>query len=343
MTSQVPGSGPPLPLVSVVTPTLNRAHYLEQTLRSVAGQTYPRIEHIVVDGGSTDGTLELLRRWQGRYDLRWVSARDDGMYEAINHRLKMARGGIVAYLNSDDLYFPWTIQTVVRRFGQRPAADFVFGDVLSWDTQAGSTVVGWQLPFSLDYIRRCGMLAQPGVFWKRRVMDDGEQFDETLRLVADCDYWMRMGARHRFAKVDEFLAVERNHASTLRLLRHDELLAEIELVRTRYVRTSGARHKIALGWHRLRFASFRRYYWIRFILAAKLTRSESSARWAGLLGSDWFTVSTSKAVVALVPRLARRAATDVVRPRPEWFRALSGEGEYGLAEHEVVIAVDPRR
>ena len=101
-------------LVSIVTPTLDRVDLLRHTIESVKRQTHANLEHIIVDGGSTDGTLELLTRYEGSYPMRWVSEPDDGMYQAINKGLRSASGDILAYLNSDDLYFPWTVDTVVE-------------------------------------------------------------------------------------------------------------------------------------------------------------------------------------------------------------------------------------
>lgn len=92
------------PLVSIVTPTLNQAAFIEATLRSVMRQKYPRIQHIVVDGGSTDGTQEILTPYQGRYNLTWTSGADGGMYEAINRGMASAGGDVLCYLNSDDLF-----------------------------------------------------------------------------------------------------------------------------------------------------------------------------------------------------------------------------------------------
>ena len=122
-----------LPLVSIVTPTFERAHFIERTIRSVAGQSYPHVEHIVVDGASKDGTAALLERCATQYNLRWVSEPDRGMYDAINKGLRMARGEIVAYLNSDDLYFPWSVERVVDAFRQDIATDLVYGDALRID------------------------------------------------------------------------------------------------------------------------------------------------------------------------------------------------------------------
>ena len=163
-------SGGELPLVSIVTPTWNRASLLAKTIASVRAQMYTNIEHIVVDGDSTDGTKALLAGLESKYPLRWVSEPDDGMYAAINKGLKMAKGGIVAYLNSDDLYFPWTLDVVVDAFQAHPAADFIYGDALSVDDLSGRQAPYWMLPPNADYIKRVGFFAQPSVFWGRSAM-----------------------------------------------------------------------------------------------------------------------------------------------------------------------------
>ena len=98
------------PLVSVITPVLNGGSTLELTLRSVAAQKYRNLEHIVIDGGSTDQTLDILRRFRSSIPFRWVTEKDSGMYSAINKGIAMARGDVLAYLNADDLYFPWTLK-----------------------------------------------------------------------------------------------------------------------------------------------------------------------------------------------------------------------------------------
>ncbi len=92
------------PLVSIITPVLNRRAFIRQCLMSVAKQTHPRIEHIVIDGGSTDGTLDVLRSFQRTHPIKWISGPDEGMYDAINKGMELANGDILAYLNSDDLY-----------------------------------------------------------------------------------------------------------------------------------------------------------------------------------------------------------------------------------------------
>src|SRR5438128_8552250 len=115
-----------LPLVSIVTPSYNQGRFIEDTIRSVLAQDYPNLEYIVVDGGSTDHTLDVLRRYEGR--LRWVSEPDRGQSEAINKGFRMARGEIVSWLNSDDTYVPGAIGKAVAHLGARPEVVMVYGE-----------------------------------------------------------------------------------------------------------------------------------------------------------------------------------------------------------------------
>jgi glycosyltransferase involved in cell wall biosynthesis len=125
------------PLVSVITPTLNQARYIRDTLQSVRDQRYGEVEHVVVDGGSSDNTLAILSAHKQTSRFRWTSGPDAGMYDAVNKGLRMARGEILAYLNSDDLYLPWTIQTAVDFLQAHPDVDLVYGDYISLDEASG--------------------------------------------------------------------------------------------------------------------------------------------------------------------------------------------------------------
>lgn len=294
-----------LPLVSIVTATRNRAELLEWTLRSVHRQSYANIEHIVMDGASTDGTVDLLRQLEAPFNLTWHSKPDTGMYPAINDGLALAKGDILAYLNSDDLYFPWTIEVVVDAFRRNPHADFIFGDALAIDEDTGRQTLYWMPPFDLDFVRRSGFLAQPAVFWRRRVFDEEGGFDETLRYVADCDYWMRMGDHRRFVKVWEFLAIERNHGDTLREATGRDVWAELAAVRAKYVKLSGDGHD-----RRLRAQSRRTYVWWRAFSLALLVQSlvpQSLRRgpWSRTLSVQKEGVSRARLLVRALPLVKR--------------------------------------
>jgi glycosyltransferase involved in cell wall biosynthesis len=307
------------PLVSIVTPTYQRADLLRHTMASVRRQTYPHIEHIVVDGASTDETLDVLRSAEGTYPLRWASEPDEGMYQAINKGLSMAKGEILAYLNSDDLYFPWTVKTVVDAFLRHPAAGFVYGDALAINDEDGRTDLYLMLPYDLDFIRRVGFLAQPAVFWRRSTFEDVGPFDERLRFVADCDYWMRAGARHRFVKVNEFLAIERNHGATLREVQGSKLWPELTEARSRYVRMVGRAHNRKVLRHDIRSRLYYRAYWALFLLQASLPRRLRLSAWHRLLDTGQLEVHRVRLLLRMTPRLGRRLEGTVLGASRYWL------------------------
>jgi glycosyltransferase involved in cell wall biosynthesis len=267
-------SRPPrdLPLVSIVTPTLQRVDYLERTLRSVRAQTYPNVEHIVVDGGSTDGTLELLERYAETYNLRWISEPDRGMYDAVNKGLRMAAGEILAYLNSDDLYFPWTVDVVVEALEEHPEADVVYGDAIRVDEIHQWVVPVFMPPFSTLATAAYGSLLQPVVFLRSQVFDTLGGFDDEFAYVADMDFWLRAAPRFKFLRIAEFLALEQRHVGMLSETRRSEMAAEDVRMRMAYRRGIGAseigRVAAYLRWHWWSGRS-----WFGFTRAARSGRS----------------------------------------------------------------------
>jgi glycosyltransferase involved in cell wall biosynthesis len=302
------------PLVSIVTPTLNQGAFIDATIRSIRGQIYDHYEHIVIDGGSTDGTLDILRAHEGTYPMRWTSEPDRGMYDAINKGVRQARGEILCYLNSDDLYFPWTLETVVEYFDRHPDIDFVYGDALSIENPSGRLRPYWTPPFDLGYLRAVGFLAQPTVFWRRRAYECEGGFDEALRYVADCDYWMRAGDHHRFAKINEFLAVERDHPGTQRLALGSRVWDELADVRSRYA-SSSARS----GSHWLRRALWHRFYSLALAVALRRGGHPRGA-WARLVRTRTVRFSAWRLVLGLLPRVGHRLAGEVYG-RDEWWIA----------------------
>lgn len=205
------GEAPGPLLVSVVTPSYNSRQFIGSTLRSVQAQTYRPIEHIVVDGGSTDGTVDVIRTFADAHPVRWSSQPDDGMYQAINRGLATATGQVLTYLNSDDLLVPWAVEVAVECFRRHPEADVVFGDALRWYTEVPGVDLMIQPEFDHGRVSRTGSLIQPTVFWRRRLMDRIGAFDDSLRLAADLDYWLRAGKTSTFVHLDEVVAIERIH------------------------------------------------------------------------------------------------------------------------------------
>ncbi len=178
--------------ISVVTPSLNQAAYIRTTIASVLDQNYSDLEYIVVDGGSTDGTLEILKGFGGR--LRWISEPDRGQTDAINKGLRMASGDILAYLNADDLYLPGTLDRVAGYFSAHPEAGWVYGDCCLID-ETGGPIGKLDAPsFDLPrMIYRAEYVPQPTVFWRHSAAAVIGEFDVSLRYTMDYDYFVRLG------------------------------------------------------------------------------------------------------------------------------------------------------
>jgi glycosyltransferase involved in cell wall biosynthesis len=257
------------PLVSVITPTLNQAAFIERTLASVQAQVYPRIEHIVMDGGSTDGTLEIVRREADAGRLTYVSEGDRGMYDAVNKGLALARGDVLCYLNSDDAWFPWAVETVVATFLGHPDADIVFGDgikVTDDPTQQRLRLFG---PFDRLSLATYESLCQPAVFWHRRLYDRLGGFDPTMRFAADLDYWLRAAAAGApIVHVAEVVAIERIHAARLSSAHEAAMATEASAMRARHAGDQGgpeARRRAVNRDERLQ-----RWLWLRFMTAVAI-------------------------------------------------------------------------
>jgi GT2 family glycosyltransferase len=304
-----------LPVVSVVTPSLNQGAFVEATLRSVMRQEYPAVEHIVVDGGSRDGTHDILRRYEGRYALRWIASEDSGMYEAVNAGLRMARGEIVAYLNTDDLYFPWTVTTIAEFLRLRPDVGVVYGDVMKVDHNTGTEQLVFAPPYSASYLLRLGSLFQPAVFWRRSVLDAIGGFDERLRYGGDLDFWIRAARSHLLARLDEVLAVERIHPAAKSSASADALAAEERRIRASYERSTPAIAAISRGAERARTWLARRLLSIRF-LAASRAAGGAAGPWSRFVEHCHPKVRLVRFVFAQLPMIGSRlAASSVHVPR----------------------------
>jgi len=197
---------------SIITPSLNQSQYLEKTIKSIQRQTYKNFEHIVVDGGSTDGTIEILKKYSNK--IKWISEKDKGQTNAINKGLKMAKGEIVAYLNSDDLYEKDTLETVVNFFSKNSKAMIVYGKAKFIDEKG--RFLGYyetQEPTLKNLFKEC-VISQPTVFFRKKLLEEIGYFDESLNYVMDYDYWIRVAKKYRFYFIDKVLAATRLHKDT---------------------------------------------------------------------------------------------------------------------------------
>ena len=293
------------PLVSIVTPTLNQGRFIEQTIRSIRDQAYDNFEHIVVDGGSTDETLDILRRYEGTYPMRWVSEPDEGMYDAINKGMRQAKGDILAYLNSDDLYFPWTLEVVVEAFARGPGADFVFGDALGVYEQTGAQEPRFQPAVRYGSLVRGGYLIQPAVFWRREVQQSTGDFATQFKLAGDLDWWLRAGPGRRFVRVDEMVAVERDHASAKRLASWGTLIAESKGIRGGIDHAPAVVRRAGTVIERLRAWWARRLLWLRFLRAWRAGQGQSLG-WARFMAASPLRIKPWRMVAAQLPWIGPR-------------------------------------
>jgi glycosyltransferase involved in cell wall biosynthesis len=200
--------------ISVVTPSFNQGRYLEAAIRSVLDQDYQNIEYLVMDGGSTDGSIDIIRRYESRL-AHWVSRPDGGQSAAIASGFRRATGDILAWLNSDDVYLPGTLSLVARAFEHSPEADFVYGARRIIDEE-GRFIRSYDPPTVLHkfYFAFGQWIPQECAFWRRSLYDRAGGLDTTLGFSLDFSLFIRMWAKGRFKKLDAELGALRDHPAT---------------------------------------------------------------------------------------------------------------------------------
>jgi len=199
-------------LVSIVTPSFNQAGYLEQTLHSVLDQDYANVEYLVIDGGSTDNSVEIIRKYADRLAY-WVSEKDSGQAEAINKGLARARGDVLAWLNSDDYYLPGTIAAVVKCFEENPDVVMVYGDMLAVEESGQTINVLKYRQLSLEDLLCFQIIGQPSVFFRRAALEEAGLLDTTFHFMLDHHLWIRLAQQGRILHVPEIWSAARYHAA----------------------------------------------------------------------------------------------------------------------------------
>jgi glycosyltransferase involved in cell wall biosynthesis len=200
------------PKISIVTPSYNQAQYLEQTLRSVLEQQYPNLEYIVIDAGSTDGSVDIIKEYADRLTY-WISEKDQGHADGINKGFAHTTGEIMGWLNSSDIYFPWTLETIAQVFTDVPEVKWISGMPSHFSEGTAPQNI------SLIYINKYDFLSgnykwlqQESIFWKRSLWNSsGSGLDTNLKYACDFELWLRFFNDAELYSVNTILASFRFH------------------------------------------------------------------------------------------------------------------------------------
>lgn len=202
------------PLVSIVTPSYNQAQFLEQTILSVLNQDYPHLEYIIIDGGSTDGSVDIVRKYKDRLAY-WVSESDMGQPDAINKGWRMSHGEILAYLNSDDTYEPGTVKAAVEIFQEHPEVYLVFGDENIIDERGQILERRHTTDFDLrTFIGDSCFIPQPTTFFRRVALTEVGMLNTRLHYAFDYDLFIRICSRFQAHRIPCIIANFRRHQSS---------------------------------------------------------------------------------------------------------------------------------
>jgi glycosyltransferase involved in cell wall biosynthesis len=226
--------GEHLPLISIITPSYNQGTFLEETIRSVLLQGYPKLEYIIIDGGSTDNSLDIIRQY-APYLAHWVSEADRGQTHAINKGLNHSTGAVMGWLNSDDVLLPDALSRIGAAFAADPARQVVCGFRKVIDMHSQFVVNGVRgIPHS-RVVRHRNIIAQETVYWRREVFEKVGLLDENLRFVMDYDYWQRiLAAGYEFRLIPFYLGGFRRHAESKTATLETLYQAELDALFRRY-------------------------------------------------------------------------------------------------------------
>ena len=238
------------PLVSIVTPSYNQGKYLEDTILSVLSQDYVPIEYLIIDGGSTDSSVEIIRKYSDQI-IYWETQPDRGQAHAINKGLIKAKGEILGWLNADDLLLPETVSRVVDRFEAHPEIDVIYGR-LQRINEFGKLIPTPELPkdritFGTSKVVGECIVNQPGAFWNREIMEMVGLLNEDLHFSLDYEYWIRMAlAGARFMRIPEVVAWFRLDQGSKTVSRTTEMAVEQLSVLDELLKTPGLSEMLAI-------------------------------------------------------------------------------------------------
>jgi len=201
---------PKIPRISIITPSFNQGQFLEETIRSVLLQDYPAIEYIIIDGGSTDNSQAIIKKYKTK--LAWfVSETDSGQSDAINKGLKKATGEFVAWINSDDIYTKDAISSAVDKLKSNPECGMVYSNVLSIDSKSSIFNAMLYGDWGIRELMQFNIIGQAGVFMRRKALEDVGLLDPNFHYLMDHHLWLKIALKYPIKHIDEFWAAARFH------------------------------------------------------------------------------------------------------------------------------------
>lgn len=209
-------------MISIITPTFNSEQYLEDCIQSIIKQNYQRYEHIVIDGGSSDRTIDILKKYEGQYPLRWISEKDEGMYDAIRKGFNMAKGNILCWLNSDDMFMPWTFQVVDKAMKDK-RIQWITGlpshfneDGINYMPISYNAIIdSWFIRHGWMEGRKLWAIQQESCFWTKELYEKVGGIDKQYRLAGDFHLWVKFAQCTELYTVNSILAGFRIHKGQL--------------------------------------------------------------------------------------------------------------------------------
>lgn len=277
------------PTISIVTPSYNQAKYIEWTVRSVILQRYPKLEYVVMDGGSTDHTSDILKRYEPHFHYV-VSAPDKGQSDAIRRGFSYTSGEIMGYLNSDDLLAPDTLYWVADFFARHSKVDAVYSHRCAVNA-ANEVIWHWYLPPHISYLmKRWDLIPQETCFWRRRIYDAVGGVDSSFDFAMDYDLFVKFMNTGRMRRADRFLGAFRQHSEA-------KTSRELENVGAREIQRVWADNKITPHrWDEILGATFSRLVELRSYVFSKASTTRPGvfprlgynydSIWAGQLTSS---------------------------------------------------------
>lgn len=328
--------------VGVVMPSLNQARFIRQAIESVLAQTYLHLELFVVDGGSTDGTLDILESFGTQ--VRWVSRPDNGQSDAINRGLSVMDADIVSWLNSDDLLSPGAVDAVVEAFDAHPDAQFVYGRGWIIDEDGNIMQDAGVLPFDRwKLIHQRNFIQQPSCFFRKQILEQAGVVDETLHYIMDWELWIRF-SRFPCLYLDRYLSANRTYATNKTESGGLRRWREIRTVVRRYTNV-GWPPVLTLYLLEITIQKLRQHNWLRpftvplGIAFRRCMTAEMSGRHAdgGIAPRFRFTAAVREGagvVRVLVTPLSRydRGRLGATSVRIRWESSTREQGEFALEE-----------